>query len=84
MKIGKKNKKNTKKKFNSGEFYLRPHIMIGLRQKHDDGMELDPTPSIPVLFYKKWYFVNKIVLIYCEKKLLKQLIQTVKGQKNFW
>ena len=35
--------KNTKKKFNSGEFYLRPHIMIGLRQKHDDGMELDPT-----------------------------------------
>ena len=41
---GKKiHKKNTKKKFNSGEFYLRPHIMIGLRQKHDDGMELDPT-----------------------------------------
>ena len=35
--------KNTKKTFNSGEFYLRPHIMIGLRQKHDDGMELDPT-----------------------------------------
>ena len=33
----------TKKKFNSGEFYLCPHIMIGLSQKHDDGMELDPT-----------------------------------------
>ena len=56
---------------------------------------------------KKWYFVTKIVLTYCEKKCstdqekllkfeaegresanslrsLEQLIQTVKGQNNFW
>ena len=57
---------------------------------------------------KKWYFVTKIVFVYCEKKCssdrkkllkftamaeifqkfwdqyLKQFIQTVKGQSNFW
>ena len=44
---------------------------------------------------KKWYFVTKIVLTYCEKKnvlviekyfwnlRLEQFIQTVKGQNNF-
>ena len=32
---------------------------------------------------KKWYFVTKIVLTYCEKKSLEQFIQAVKGQKNF-
>jgi hypothetical protein len=48
----------------------------------------------------KWYFVTKIVLTYCEKKLLnfeaesrefakflrslEQFIQTAKGQNNIW
>ena len=33
-----------------------------------------------------WYFVTKIVLTCCEKKLrsLEQFIQTMKGQNNFW
>ena len=41
---------------------------------------------------KKWYFVIKIVVTYCEKKIvlvkflrsLEQVNQTVKGQKKFW
>ena len=36
---------------------------------------------------EKWYFVTKIVLTYCEKKVLRtleQFIQTVKSQNNFW
>ena len=48
---------------------------------------------------KEWYFVTKIVLTYCEKKLssdrinrlkfeaedsLEQFIQPVKYQNNFW
>jgi hypothetical protein len=47
---------------------------------------------------KKWYFVTKIVLTYCEKKmlsypkklfakflrLLEQFIQTVNDHNNFW
>ena len=52
--------------------------------------QLDKKYQISV---QQWYFVIKIVLTYCEKKLfnclrntcsLEQFIQTVKGQNNFW
>ena len=38
---------------------------------------------------KKWNFVTKIVLTYCDReklflRSLEQFIQTVKGQNNFW
>jgi hypothetical protein len=58
-----------------------------LQQILEEATQLDLAVDDPVAIravvdhqQQVWYFVTKIVLIYCEKKN----IQTVKGQNNFW